>query len=168
MSLRPVITVIIIALILGSIGCAPSAPPQIEQPLEEEGVRVPQDESFDPASIKEDDNFKLPTANLKTRTVSQQGEADETASITFEVMEVAGYRVQLYVTRDEFEARAVEEEALLTFDGSVYLIFDSPNYKIRIGDCTTRKSANELRDKAQKAGYRDAWVIQSKILIPKQ
>jgi len=168
MLVKSVVTFTIFALMLGLAACTPSAPPQVEEPDDQDIARVPQDESFDPSTIQTDDNFKLPEANLKNRPVDEKGEVVEPTATTFEVVEVAGYRVQIYVTRDEFEARTVEEEALMNFDESVYLIFDSPNYKIRIGDCTTRKSANELRDKAQKAGYRDAWVVQSKVLIPKQ
>ena len=81
-----------------------------------------------------------------------------------ELKEIPGFRVQIFVSRDEFETRQIEEQALMSFDESVYLIFDSPNYKIRVGDCRSRSEANELRQRAVGLGYKDAWVVQCKVL----
>lgn len=126
---------------------------------------VPQDEKFNPLTVI-DDAIVLPESNLELappKTIQEGDEQREEPAV--EMVEVPGYRVQLVATDAEFEARAVEEKALIEFDENVYLIFDSPTYKVRIGDCVSRLEANELRKKAANLGYRDAWVVQSRVLV---
>lgn len=160
-----------IALLLIAVfwmaGCAPKPPPLGGEPAPENaGIRVPQDESFDPLSLQEEDVIKLPESKLKPSSTTKKHEgAEKRTNQGGEVEEVLGYRVQIFTSDSEFDARAVEDQALLRFDESVYLIFDSPNYKVRVGDCSSRAEANELRKKAVKLGYNDAWVVQSKVVV---
>jgi hypothetical protein len=114
-------------------------------------------------SLDEKDVIILPPSQLKEAPIETPvaGTRSETGG---ELREMPGFRVQIFVGGDEFEARQMEEQALMSFDESVYLIFDSPNYKIRIGDCKTRTEANELRQRAVGSGYKDAWVVQCKIV----
>lgn len=146
--------------------CAPGPPPvTYEEPPVEESMLVPQDESFNPLTVV-DDAIVLPESKLKEappETTQKDEEQQEEPSVN--MVEVPGYRIQLLATDAEFEARAVEEKALIEFDENVYLIFDSPIYKVRVGDCVSRLEANELRRKAVKLGYRDAWVVQSRVLV---
>ncbi len=155
-----------IVLFLVLIGCTTTPPIVVETPPEEEINPAPQDESFDPLTLKEKDIIPSESSGLEPYPVGGVAEGDEKSSPAMSLKEVQGYRVQIFVTGEEFEARAVEEEALLQFDESVYLIFDPPNYKIRVGNCLTRTQANDLREKAVKLGYRDAWVVRSKVLVP--
>lgn len=148
-------------------GCGRTPPPIIEETTEEPISYVVQDESFDPLSLDEREVIVLPKSKLKPSPEKQGGETPEQKSTpTAALVEMQGYRVQIYVTREEFDARGVEEAALLQFDEGIYLTFDSPNYKIRVGDCVTRAQASQLRDKAVKMGYRDAWVVRSKVMVP--
>ena len=148
-------------------GCASGPPPvTYEEPLEDETLQVPQDETFNPLTIG-DDVIVLPESNLEPIPLEAQPETETVQEKVEAAMEeVPGYRVQLFTSDVEFEARAVEERALLEFEENVYLIFDSPTYKIRVGDFTSRLDANALRKKAVGLGYRDAWVIQSRVIVP--
>lgn len=156
------LTILLVLLFLA--GCAPSPPPLMEEPSEVT-VRVPQDESFDPLSLEEEDLIKLPESSLKPpppgTVTGGSGTKVEPAG---GMEEVLGFRVQLFVSGLEFDARVVEEKALIDFEESVYLIFDPPNYKIRVGDCRTRTEASILRQKAISQGYAGAWVVQCKII----
>jgi phosphotransferase system IIA component len=148
-------------------GCAAGPPPvTYEEPLGDETLQVPQDETFNPLTVG-DDVIVLPESNLDAAPLDTELETETPQKEAEAAMEeVPGYRVQLFTSDVEFEARAVEEKALLEFDENVYLIFDSPTYKIRVGDCTSRLDANALRKKAFGLGYRDAWVIQSRVIVP--
>jgi hypothetical protein len=157
---------ILTALYLIILGCAAPPPIVVEAPPEEEINTTPQDETFDPLTLNEEDIINLTPSGLKPYPSPGSAAENEPSSPVTSLKEVQGYRVQIYVTGEEFEARAIEEEALLQFDESVYLIFDPPNYKIRVGNCLTRTQANALREKAAKLGYRDAWVVRSKVLVP--
>jgi hypothetical protein len=83
---------------------------------------------------------------------------------TLQTGQVSGYRVQLLSTRDGSEARAVRNEALLAFEENVYLSFDDPYYKIRVGDCLSRYDADILQEKANTKGFTQAWVVRTNIL----
>jgi hypothetical protein len=151
------------ALILA--GCSATRPPQIaDETLPAESIsKIFQDETFDPLSLDDEDVIVLPRSQLKAAP-SESTVAGTRTESEGKVREVPGYRVQIFVSRDEFETRQMEEQALMSFEDSVYLIFDSPNYKIRVGDCLTRAEANELRQRAVARGYRDAWVVQCKVV----
>lgn len=155
------------AVILSFAGCATSPPPSVdEQAMGAPEVRVPQDESFDPLSLDDEDYIKLPESKLKSPSTggTQEGSVREDVGGSG-LEEVLGYRVQIFVSDQEFDARTMEEKALIEFDEPVYLIFDSPNYKVRVGDFRSRAEANTLRQKAVKMGYKDAWVVQSKVKL---
>lgn len=78
-----------------------------------------------------------------------------------------GYRVQLIQTSDPEEARNVERDALLRFDAGVYRVFDPPFYKVRIGDFANWYEAEKLQKQAIQKGFREAWVIRTKVNLKK-
>ena len=82
--------------------------------------------------------------------------------------EVQGYRVQLIATRDEEEARSVRRDALLSFDERVYLVYDNPYYKVRVGDCLSRYEADVLQEKAVQKSYAEAWVVRTTVSVKPQ
>ncbi|MDZ7296167.1 MAG: SPOR domain-containing protein, partial [candidate division KSB1 bacterium] len=74
---------------------------------------------------------------------------------------VLGYRVQIVSTPFEEVAREVRKEALLKFEEPVYMVFDAPYYKVRVGDCISRFEAEELQQKAMEKGFGQAWVVRT-------
>jgi hypothetical protein len=90
-----------------------------------------------------------------------KGQEQDTTEVREKVM--PGFRVQLVATRDEDEARNVRREAVLTFSEKVYLSFDDPYYKVRIGDCISRFDANDLQEQAISKGFFEAWVVRTNI-----
>jgi hypothetical protein len=152
-----------LALLVGMMSCA-QRPPALPASAARDSLRVAQDESFDPLSMREDDLIKLPESRLKVSTgTSEKGAAGSGAGRT--LREAAGFRVQLIATESEMQARQTEQEALLDFQQSVYLSFDPPNYKVRVGDCITRADANALLNKATSIGYGDSWVVQCRVKV---
>ncbi len=157
-------SLIIFLSVIYLAGCATRPPPLPEELPQEEGIRIPQDESFDPQTLEEEEIIRLPESSLKPAPAGTiPGSSAIKTEPAFGMVKVPGFRVQLFSTDLEFEARMVEEKALIEFEESIYLIFDSPIYKVRVGDCTTRAEANKLRQKAVDVGFSDAWVVQSKV-----
>jgi len=123
------------------------------------------DESFDPLKLKE------PTSTLfneqTQNEVSRQVSVDTLGAIQDQQTdgEQFGYRVQLLLTPNYQEADSILTQVREMFEGEAqaYWVYDSPNYKIQIGDCTTRTEAEELRDQAQDLGFRFSWVVPSVI-----
>ncbi len=75
----------------------------------------------------------------------------------------SGFRIQIIQTTDADEAKSVQREATFRFDEGVYRIFNPPFHKIRIGDFVNWREAEKLQELAIKKGYRDAWIIQTKV-----
>jgi len=78
-----------------------------------------------------------------------------------EVEQVQGYRIQIFVSSNLESAQRIMAEAEEIFPHEVYLQYDAPYYKIRVGNCLTRREGDLLREKAVRHGYRDAWVVRS-------
>ena len=76
-----------------------------------------------------------------------------------------GYRVQIFAATGVDAARMVEKEAMQLFPEGVYLSYDPPNYKIRVGNCPSRKEADVLLQKAKSLRYRDAWVVRDNVVV---
>ncbi|HKJ68464.1 MAG TPA: SPOR domain-containing protein [bacterium] len=124
------------------------------------------DESFDPLKLKE------PKSTL-FKEHSQQEVARQIASDTTGLQPVQqesegqqmGYRVQLILTPNYQEADSMLSKVRDMFAGeaNAYWVYDSPNYKIQIGDCQTRNAAEQLKQQAQRQGFRFSWVVPSTI-----
>lgn len=78
-----------------------------------------------------------------------------------------GYRVQLIQTTDPEEAKNLQRDALLRFNADVYLVFDPPFYKVRVGDFANWYDAEKLQKQAIQKGFREAWVIRTKVNLKK-
>ena len=76
---------------------------------------------------------------------------------------VEGFRIQLLATQDRFNAEKFKSELEKIYKNKIYIIFEAPNYKVRVGDFINRKSAEEMRQNMSKKGYTTAWIIRSKI-----
>ena len=78
---------------------------------------------------------------------------------------VEGFRIQLLATQDRFNAEKFKSELEKIYKNKIYIIFEAPNYKVRVGDFINRKSAEEMRKNLSKEGYTTAWIIRSKIEV---
>ncbi len=120
-------------------------------------------EDFDPLSLNDDDIIVTPAAVNKSKE-EQRGEETIPTEVEMKQREVVnGYRVQLIAVKDEDAARKVQEKAIYLFEEEVYLIFDTPNYKVQVGDCKTEEEANELVQRARSLGFSDAWKVPAKV-----
>lgn len=125
------------------------------------------DESFDPLTLDDED------IRIEEEELPQAGEVPATPA-TGARLEVPveanrlinGFRVQLLATKDIETATLAKKEAEFTFAKDslgIYIEFDSPYYKLRIGDCKTREEAERLRDIARTKGYPQAWIVRTKV-----
>jgi hypothetical protein len=121
-------------------------------------------EDFDPLSLDDDDiivesssAYSSPADDIHTVTVDAS--ADSIGN---------GYRVQIYQNEDREEAKEVQRDAILRFaDHEVYPLFDPPYYKIRIGDFLNWHDAEKLQSLAIQKGFKDAWIIPTKVNLNK-
>jgi len=74
-----------------------------------------------------------------------------------------GYRVQVLATRYYERADSLAVLMKNTVSDSVYVDFEAPNYKVRIGDFIDRDSAESLQQDLVKMGYNSAWILRTRI-----
>lgn len=77
-----------------------------------------------------------------------------------------GYRVQVLSTDDIDEANLVRAEIYeKTSRKEVYIIFEPPFYKVKVGDFTSKTEAEDLRFKLNQLGYTESKVVQETVNI---
>ena len=74
-----------------------------------------------------------------------------------------GYRVQVLATRYFERADSLAVIMKNTVSDSVYVDFEAPNYKVRIGDFIDRDSAESLQKELVQMGYNSAWILRTRI-----
>lgn len=126
----------------------------------------PQDESFDPLQLHEPSLPFLDGSMIYEiiTDIKEPGEKAVQDSDTLRVVKKMGYKVQLFSTTDFFKADTIFQKAVNDFiDQEVVKVFNSPYYKIRLGNCVTREEAEILLNRALTLKYRDAWIIRTPI-----
>tara|TARA_B100000949_G_scaffold144243_1_gene126737 strand:+ start:383 stop:823 length:441 start_codon:yes stop_codon:yes gene_type:complete len=114
------------------------------------------DESFDPATLKEP-KIKLPVMLKPDELLPPQFSPVETDTV------VDGFRVQVLSTQDLNEANHLMIELSSLFGNEVYIVFDSPNYKVRVGNFRFRGNAEKARHRIVDLGHRAAWIIRTRV-----
>ena len=77
-----------------------------------------------------------------------------------------GFRVQVLVTDNLDEANTLKADVYFSKSADeVYVDFEPPFYKVKVGDFVTEKSAEDLKFKLTQLGYKDSKVIKDKINI---
>ena len=74
-----------------------------------------------------------------------------------------GYRVQVLATRYFERADSLAVIMKNTVRDRVYVDFEAPNYKVRVGDFIDRDSAESLQQDLVQMGYNSAWILRSRI-----
>ena len=74
-----------------------------------------------------------------------------------------GYRVQVLATRYFERAGSLAVIMKNTVSDSVYVDFEAPNYKVRIGDFIDRDSAESLQQELVQMGYNSACILRAGI-----
>ena len=97
--------------------------------------------------------------NYKTKAAS------DTSALQI-VGQVSGYRVQVNSTDNLEEADSIRTELYIkTNQKAVYITFEPPFYKVKVGDFLKISEANDLRFKLNQIGYTEARVVNDKINI---
>jgi len=94
-------------------------------------------------------------------TESEQDTLSLTAGNPFEAVDSVNsqaFRVQLFTSKLFGEAREAASVAEEIFDRPVFVDYEVPYFKVRVGNLDTREKAETLRQKARAVGYSNAWV----------
>ena len=103
---------------------------------------------------------KFPTVNLPS--FSSQDDLEDISS-NKEINLIKGYRVQIVISQNEQELQDVKTDIEKSINEQIYIIFELPNYKLRVGNFLNRKEAENFQKKIVRLGYRTAWVVPTMI-----
>ena len=84
-------------------------------------------------------------------------------SLDSNITEIEGFRVQVFATQDRNRADQLQEELMIKFNEKIYIIFEAPNYKLRVGDFLDRDDAELMRMKLVSSDFPSSWIVRTKI-----
>ena len=74
-----------------------------------------------------------------------------------------GYRIQIFESTVASIARAEAKHFQNILGDSVYMDFEAPLYKLRIGNFIERKKAERAIESILRLGAKDSWIVRTKI-----
>jgi hypothetical protein len=129
--------------------------------LESEGQFPPLDSMSVRGEVDRIDVFE--ESEFLEDTVAVENVIDETpvavADSWADSTTTPGYRVQIVATGDGERAEAYKTEVEARLGSAAYLEHIDGVFKVRVGDCRSRREAEELLQRCRAAGYTDAWIV---------
>ena len=95
--------------------------------------------------------------SLDTKELKLVGNSDSSQII------IEGFRVQVLATSSQENADRLRYELAIEYGKDIYIVFDAPNYKVRIGNFIDRRLAEKLRLELINKGYPSSWIIRTRI-----
>ncbi len=157
----------ITAITIFLIGCSASTGSRYETKKETstEGTKEVA-EDFDITPYQTEINIEAPPiATDKLPPDVWYGYGDSPSNIERKIVGTTdGYRVQVLSTDDIDEANRIRAEVYeKTTRKEVYVIFEPPFYKVKVGDFTSKSEADDLRFKLNQLGYTESKVVQEMV-----
>ncbi len=115
---------------------------------------------FDMNSVR-DPVPKTPKILDKIFGTSQFGLLDSLKNIRITTQE--GYRLQIFESSSVEEANWTLRKFERSLKDSVYMVFEAPLYKLRLGNFVTKKEAEKQKTNLNKKGYKNIWIVRSRI-----
>ena len=115
---------------------------------------------FDMNSVR-DPVPKTPKILDKIFGTSQFGLLDSLKNIRITTQE--GYRLQIFESSSVEETNRTLRKFERSLKDSVYMVFEAPLYKLRLGNFVTKKEAEKQKKNLNKKGYKNIWIVRSRI-----
>src|SRR6056297_336112 len=75
------------------------------------------------------------------------------------IIDKQGWKIQIYSTKNFYEADSLQQRAKTLFpQKEVVSIFNSPYYKIRLGNCESRDEAEQLLRSVKRRNLGSPWI----------
>ncbi len=179
MNIRSIYNIIFAALFLAfANGCLMPKPVGEESPDNKKGEE--QGESrFDPFELPADKEIvpelypvsgELNLAGNLIVSGNVQGDANISNSNILISTEIdtansQAFRIQILTSKVYGDVRRAKIVAEEIFDRPVYIDYEVPYYKIRVGSFDNRDEAEDYMQQVRMAGYSDAWVVVTNVAV---
>lgn len=120
-------------------------------------------EDFDPLALHDDDIVVEQREVDESRPSQQQTVRlfdNKTGTEKAEPKMVPGFRVQLMSAKDEAQIIEEKKKAMFKFQQNIYVVFESPYYKIRLGNFLTHDAAAVMQEAARRKGFTGAFIAK--------
>lgn len=102
-------------------------------------------------------------AHAETKTIPLPDFPEDSVGVEEEIGQ--GFRIQIFASASIDEANASRAVAMRrTREDSVYVVYDPPVYKVRVGDYTSRLEASRKLSTFIDKGYPDAWIVADRVV----
>jgi len=126
------------------------------------------DEDFDMTPYKTEidveEEYYTPQSSLKDVWYGYDESASPIIQKIF-IFTSYGFMVQIISTDNIDIANQTRSEVYFKISKESYVSFEPPFYKVKVGDFTSRKEANDLKFKLNQLGYFEARVVQETVNI---
>jgi SPOR domain len=141
-----------------------------EKPKERRAPLADYEATLNPVDFEKEIDAHVEKAPEKTTSslphqpvVFQQDSVRDSMKVEQEI--VQGFRIQIFSSSNIDEAGSMKLLAQEKFPSdSLYIVFDPPVYKVRVGDFSTRYDAGQRLSQFVDLGYRDAWIVPDRII----
>ena len=76
---------------------------------------------------------------------------------------IEGFRVQILATKQLSKAEKLQKDLSSILNQKIYIVFEAPNYKVRVGNFIDRNKAENFRQNIIEKGYSSSWIIRTRI-----
>lgn len=100
----------------------------------------------------------------------KQAQVNKRSSMMTSSGQYKGYRIQVVSTSSRSRAQEVKTEMMNRFpDQKSYLLFQSPNFKVRVGNFLKKEDAEKFRKQLNKVYPQGGYVVEDAIeYVPKE
>ncbi|MBU8933025.1 MAG: SPOR domain-containing protein [candidate division Zixibacteria bacterium] len=168
---------LVLILAVAPLGCLRPGPVGDEKASEAPSSSEPE-RRFDPLDLPADLEI-IPEVSPLNSDLTRAGiivtrDQVDTASSNVDYSEVPlgidsansqAFRIQLLTSKVYGEARRAVKVAEEIFDRPIYLDYEVPYFKVRVGSFHDRFQAEEYLMRARAAGYKEAWVVVTNIAV---
>jgi len=153
----------LLAIVCGILaGCGPSRETALRETPDTslKDFLLKYEKTFDPAAYDADLNL------IRTEAKQLSKGIDIDSLLTTSVAETTdGFRVQIYFTQEIDQATQLRDTvSSLLADDWVYVVYDAPYYKVRVGNFLDRPSANRMMEHLIGRGYSEAWIVPDRVV----
>jgi hypothetical protein len=111
-------------------------------------------------------SFLTVSAQTASEDALAKALADRYRKVSATKMTRPGYRIQIYFGSDRVKAQEIRTEFMRTFpEQGAYLIYQQPNFKVRVGDFRTRIEAQGFL-KSLYDRYVPSFIVPDEVKLP--
>jgi len=164
---------VVVLMLLLLFGCRPAAVSKEKSQVNDHGAETAQ---FDPLELPSDTTVVPKNNPQKGDLIGEEiltdnqalGQTDSSVNNLLKSVDSINsqsFRIQIFSSKVFGASKQATNVAEEIFDRPVYLDYEVPYYKIRVGNFVNRDDAEKYLLKVRTAGYSDAWVVAANINI---